>query len=171
MKTLTLPLNKKKVINLRAGNMLLLSGKIITARDQAHKRLTEAINTGKKLPINPKGQVIYYTGPTPARPEEIIGSCGPTTSRRMDKFTPVLIKRGVTGMIGKGNRSKEVINAIKKYKAIYFITIGGAGAYLSKKIKSAKLIAYPNLGTEAIYELEIKDFPVIVGIDAHGRSI
>ena len=159
------PLTNSEIKKLKAGEQILLSGVIYTARDAAHKRMI------RKLPFNIKGQVIYYTGPTPAPPGKIIGSCGPTTSARMDIYTPELLKIGLKGMIGKGNRCDETIKAIKKYKAIYFVAIGGAGALLSKKIKSAKVIAYKDLGPEAIYRLEVKDFPVIVGIDSCGKNI
>ena len=149
----------------------MLSGVIYTARDQAHKRFVETIKQGKKLPITLKGQIIYYCGPTKTPKGKIIGSCGPTTASRMDEFTPALLKAGLKGMIGKGSRSKEVIAAIKKYKAVYFLTYAGCGALLSKYIKSAKAMVYKDLGPEAIYRLEIRDFPVIVGIDSKGRSI
>jgi len=149
----------------------LLSGIIYTARDQAHKRLVEAIKKGNKLPIDVKGQVIYYCGPTRTPKGKIIGSCGPTTSSRMDEFTPALLKKGVLAMIGKGRRSQRVIYAIKKYKAVYFLTYAGCGALLSKYIKNAGPVAYKDLGPEAIYKLEARDFPVIVGVDTKGRSI
>ena len=150
---------------------ILFTGRVYTCGDAAHKRLCEAIKKGKKPPINLKGAVIYYCGPTPARPDQIIGSCGPTTSRRMDKFTPLLLSKGVSVMIGKGRRSKEVVDAIKKYKAVYLVAVGGAGAYLAQRVKKAKLVAYKDLGPEAIYELYVKDFPLIIAIDSKGRSI
>lgn len=140
-----------------------MSGSVLTARDAAHKRLYESLQKGKRIPVNLKGQTIYYVGPTPAKKGEIIGSCGPTTSSRMDPFTPLFLQRGLLGMIGKGERSQEVTRAIKKYGAVYFITIGGAGAYLSRKVTSSRVIAYEDLGPEAIYRLGIEDFPVIVG--------
>ncbi len=171
MKTIQLPIDEKTIKTLKAGEMALLSGKLITGRDQAHLRFTEALNKHKKLPVAIKGQTIYYVGPTPAKSGEVIGSCGPTTSRRMDAFSPLLIKNGLKTMIGKGGRSKEVIKAIKKHKGVYFITIGGAGAYLAKRVKSARIIAYPELGPEAVSELEIRDFPVITAIDSRGKSI
>ena len=164
-KRIVVPLSNSSLLNLRAGDRVLLCGVIYTARDAVHKRMI------KKLPFDIKGQVIYYAGPTPAPPGRPIGSCGPTTSARMDVYTPLLLKLGLKGMIGKGSRSSEVIKAIRKYRAVYFVAIGGAGALLSKKIKSAKIIAYKDLGTEAIYKLEIKDFPVIVGIDSRGKNI
>ena len=164
-KRIVVPLSNSSLLNLRAGDRVLLCGVIYTARDAVHKRMI------KKLPFDIKGQVIYYAGPTPAPPGRPIGSCGPTTSARMDVYTPLLLKLGLKGMIGKGSRSSEVIKAIRKYRAVYFVAIGGAGALLSKKIKSAKIIAYKDLGPEAIYKLEIKDFPVIVGIDSRGKNI
>jgi len=167
MKKIKTPLNKEEIRELKVGEEVLLSGIIYTARDQAHKRLTQA----KKVPLNLKGQVIYYCGPTPAPKNKIIGSCGPTTSSRMDEFTPLLLKKGILAMIGKGRRSKVIVQAIKKYKAIYFLTYAGCGALLSKYIQKASKVAYQNLGPEAIYKLEVKDFPVIVGIDTRGRSI
>ncbi len=163
MKKIYLPLTKDIIKTLKPGEMVLLSGPVLTARDAAHKRMAGALKAGKKIPVLLKGETIYYTGPTPKRPGQVIGSCGPTTSSRMDPFTPLLLRHGLIGMIGKAERSKEVNLEIKKHKAVYFITIGGAGAYLSEKVKSAKVIAYKDLGPEAIYRLEVKDFPVIIG--------
>lgn len=148
-----------------------MSGIIYTARDQAHKRLTDAISSRRKLPVNLNRQIVYYCGPTQTPKGKIIGSCGPTTSSRMDEFTPLLLKAGLKGMIGKGARSDEVIAAIKKYRAVYFITYAGCGALLSKYVKSKKLVCFPELGPEAVYQLEVEDFPLIVAIDTHGRSI
>ncbi len=156
---------------LKAGDEVLFSGTIYTARDQAHKRLAKAIANKKKLPINLKGAIIYYCGPTATPKGKVIGSCGPTTSSRMDEFTPLLLKAGLKAMIGKGSRAAEVSRAIKKYKGVYFLTYAGCGALLSKYVKRAKLVAYPDLGPEAIYKLEVKYFPLIVGIDSKGRSI
>jgi fumarate hydratase subunit beta len=164
MRKIVLPLTKDIINTLRPGEMVLLNGPLLTARDAAHKRLADSLKSGKKIPVLLKGETVYYVGPTPHRKGEAIGSCGPTTSSRMDPFTPLLLKNGLIGMIGKGERSKEVNMAIKKHKAVYFITIGGAGAYLSEKVKSAKVIAYKDLGPEAIYRLEIKDFPAIVEV-------
>ena len=161
----------KKINTLKAGQEFLLSGTIYTARDQAHKRLAEAIKAGKKLPIELKDAIIYYCGPTQTPKGKVIGSCGPTTSSRMDAFTPLLLVKGLKAMIGKGDRSKEVREAIKKHKGIYFITYAGCGALLSKCVKEAKIVAYGDLGPEAILKLEIKDFPLIVAIDANGGSI
>jgi len=168
---ITTPLTEKVRKSLKAGDEILLSGTILTARDAAHKRLHDLLSKGKSLPVNLKGTVIYYAGPTPPRPGRPIGSCGPTTSSRMDPFTPELIKLGLGAMIGKGDRSDEVIQAIKKHKCVYFLAIGGIGALLSTKVKSARAILYKDLGPEAVYKLEVKDFPLIVGIDSKGRNI
>lgn len=164
-KRIFIPASDYSLASMGAGDRVLLCGVIYTARDAAHKRMVE------RLSFDIKGQIIYYAGPTPAPPGRPIGSCGPTTSARMDGYTPLLLKMGLKGMIGKGSRSDEVVKAIRKYKAIYFIAIGGAGALLSKKIKSAEIVAYKDLGPEAIYKLEVEDFPVVVGIDSRGRSI
>jgi len=161
----------KKMNTLKVGQELFFSGIIYTARDQAHKRLAEAIKAGKRLPIELKGAIIYYCGPTQTPKGKVIGSCGPTTSSRMDEFTPLLLKSGLKGMIGKGNRSQEVKKAIKKYKGIYFVTYAGCGALLNKYVKNVKKIAYGDLGPEAILKLEVKDFPLIVAIDVNGRSV
>jgi len=171
MKNLSTPLTKDKVISLHAGDEIFITGKIYTARDAAHKMLVESIKKGENLPFNLKNQIIYYAGPTPAPPGYVIGSCGPTTSKRMDSCTIPLLEKGLKGMIGKGERRKEVENAIKKFKAVYFIAVGGAGAFLATRVKKAKLIAYPELGPEAIYELEVENFPVIVAIDSNGGNI
>jgi len=171
MEEINIPLDRKEIENLKAGDEILLSGLIYTARDQAHKRLAEAISKGKKLPVDLKGKIVYYCGPAKTPKGKVIGSCGPTTSSRMDEFTPLLLKAGLAAMIGKGARSKEVAAAIKKYKAVYFLAYAGCGALLSTYVKKAKPIAYTDLGPEAIYELEIKDFPVIVGIDSKGRNV
>ena len=157
--------------NLKVGDKFFLTGTIYTARDQAHRRLFEDIKKGKKLPIDLRGQIIYYCGPTKTPKGKIIGSCGPTTSSRMDEFTPTLLKAGLKGMIGKGSRSKEVVAAIKKYRGVYFLTYAGCGALLAKYIKKAKPVAFRDLGPEAIYKLEVKDFPLIVAIDARGNDI
>lgn len=161
------PLSEPLLHNLKVGDKVLISGTIYTARDAAHKRMSESV----KIPFDLKGQIIYYCGPSPARPGKVIGSAGPTTASRMDACTPELLKRGLKGMIGKGGRGKEIVRACKKYKALYFVATGGAGALLSKKIKRAKIIAYPELGAEAVYKLEVEDFPVIVAIDCRGRNI
>ena len=148
-----------------------MTGVIYTARDQAHKRLAEAMNKNQKTPVDLKGRIIYYCGPAPTPRGKIIGSSGPTTSSRMDEFTPALLKKGVLATIGKGRRSQQVIQAMRKYQAVYFLTYAGCGALLSKYIKSAEPVAYKDLGPEAIYKLEVRDFPVIVGVDTKGRSI
>lgn len=171
MISITTPLIKEKIRSLKAGDEVLLSGIIFTARDAAHKRLIELIERNRHVPINLKDAVVYYAGPTPAPARKPIGSCGPTTSSRMDAFTPQLLKLGLKGMIGKGERSNEVRSAIKKYEAIYFLATGGLGALLSTKVRSAKPILFKELGPEAVYKLEVKDFPLIVGIDPKGRSI
>lgn len=154
--------------SLRCGDKVLLSGSIFTARDAAHKRMIEQLNQKKKLPFDLMNQVIYYVGPTPAKPGEIIGSAGPTTSSRMDKYTPLLLENGLKGMIGKGYRSKEVIDSIAKNNAVYFAAIGGSGALLAKQIKFVEVIAFEDLGTEAIRKLELVDFPCIVINDSEG---
>lgn len=171
MEKIYFPFKEKNINNLKAGDRILLRGVVYTARDQAHKRLAEAIKKRKRLPIDLNGAIIYYCGPTKKPKGKIIGSCGPTTSSRMDEFTSVLLKSGVKGMIGKGARSKEVIAAIKKYKAVYFLTYAGCGALLAKHVRKVTPIAYKDLGPEAILRLEVKDFPLIVGIDARGNDI
>jgi fumarate hydratase subunit beta len=171
MINITTPLTEDIRKKLKAGDEILLTGTILTARDAAHKRLYEILKKGKPLPLNLKNAVIYYCGPTPARPGRAIGSCGPTTSSRMDSFTPKLISLGLGGMIGKGDRSKEVVDAIKKHKCVYFVAPGGLGALLSTKVKSARVILFNDLGPEAIYKLEVKDFPLVVGIDPKGNNI
>jgi len=175
MKKIQLPLTKDIIKQLRAGEKVLLCGKVYTARDAAHKKIYCKMQNAKcksqNLPFNIKGQTIYYSGPAPAPKGMPIGSCGPTTSARMDRYTPLLLKLGLKGMIGKGNRSEDVKKAIKRSGAVYFTAVGGTGALLSRKITKAKVIAFRDLGPEAIYELELKDFPVLVGIDSYGRSI
>ena len=165
---LTTPLSEAEVLGLRAGQQALISGVIYTARDAAHKRMVEALARGEELPFDIRGQVIYYVGPTPAPPGRVMGSAGPTTAGRMDAYAPTLLARGLKGMIGKGPRSAEVKAAIQQYKAVYFGGIGGAGALLAQKIVSAELIAYEDLGTEAIRRLEVVDFPVVVVNDCYG---
>lgn len=166
-----IPLEVNKFNRLKIGEEVLLSGIIYTARDQAHKRLVEVLKKHKKLPVDLKGQVIYYCGPTKTPKRKVIGSSGPTTASRMDEFTPALLKQGLKAMIGKGSRSVEVIAAIKKYKGVYFLTYAGCGALLSKYVTKMKPVAYKDLGAEAIYRLEVKDFPLITGVDARGNSI
>lgn len=171
IKKINTPLTDEIVSGLRTGDEVLISGLIYTARDQAHFRLIKLIEESKPLPFNPQGQIIYYVGPTPGKPGEIIGSAGPTTSYRMDKYAPELMKMGLKGMIGKGKRSKEVKDAIKKYKAVYFGAIGGAGALISKTVKSCKIIAYEDLLSEAVRELVTVDFPAIVINDVYGGDL
>ncbi len=168
---LTTPLTKDKIQNLRAGDKVLLSGTVYTARDAAHKRMTEALAKGEELPFDIKNETIYYAGPAPAKPGRVIGSCGPTTSGRMDAYAPTLIELGLTGMIGKGERSKEVIDAMTRRGAVYFGAIGGAGALIAKCITSAEVIAYEDLNTEAIRRLTVKDLPLTVVIDSKGNNI
>ncbi|OGS45359.1 MAG: fumarate hydratase [Elusimicrobia bacterium RIFOXYD2_FULL_34_15] len=168
MKRIQTPLTEKIIKTLKSGDEVLLSGIIYTARDAAHKRL---ISNLKKLPFEIKGSVIYYTGPTPAKPGQVIGSCGPTSSYRMDKYTSELLKQGLKATIGKGKRSKEVIDAMKKYKGIYFAATGGIGALLSKCVKKAEIIAFSDLGCEAIYKLEVENMPLIVINDIKGNDL
>ena len=175
MKKINSPLTKKDILRLKCGDEVLLSGIIYTARDQAHKRLVVDLGKGRGIGrekfFNIKNAVIYYCGPTKTPKGRIIGSCGPTTSSRMDSFTPNLLKAGLSGMIGKGRRSEEVRAAIKKHKAVYFLAPAGCGALITKFIKKATAVAYKDLGPEQILKLEVKDFSLIVGIDAKGRSI
>ena len=171
MRKIHTPLTEECIKSLKAGDEVLLEGVIYTARDLAHQELTWAIKQRRKLPVSLKNQVIYYCGPTLPLKKRPIGSCGPTTSSRMDAWTEDLLKVGLKGMIGKGSRSPGVRGAIKKYRAVYFLAIGGAGALLSTKVKKAKVIAYKKFGPEAIHRLEVKDFPLIVGIDYRGRDI
>ncbi len=170
-KYIQVPYTKEEAVNLKAGDMVYLSGTIYTARDAAHKRMAEALNKGEELPFDLKGNVIYYMGPSPAREGRPIGSAGPTTASRMDKYTPELLDLGLAGMIGKGKRSEAVKEAIVRNSAVYFAAIGGAGALLSKAIVSSEVIAYDDLGTEAIRKLTVKDFPAIVVIDSNGDNL
>lgn len=165
------PLTRDVIAKLKAGDEVLLSGTIFTARDEAHRKLCELIGRGRRVPINLKGAVIYYAGPTPPRPGRAIGACGPTTSSRMDPFTPALIRLGISGMIGKGHRSEEVRKAIKKHACVYFLATGGLGALLASRVRSARVILFRELGPEAVYKLEVRDFPLIVGIDPKGRDL
>ena len=165
------PLTLEKVKRLRVGDRVRISGTIYTARDASHKRLIEILKRGKRLPIPLRDQILYYTGPTPTRPGRVIGSCGPTTSFRMDTYTIPLLKKGLRGMIGKGERSQEIMEAMKRHQAIYFVATGGAGAFLAQYIKKAEVIAYRDLGPEAIYRLEVEDFPTIVAIDTKRKEL
>ena len=169
-KKIQTPLEDKDASSLKPGDEVLLSGIIYTARDQAHLRMYDMLKRGEELPIDLECQIIYYCGPTP-KGNRIIGSCGPTTSSRMDLFTPLLIEHGLKGMIGKGSRSEDVRGAIKNNKAVYFIAPAGCGAYLSERVKSSQVVAFEDLGPEAIYKLEVEDFPVIVGVDTKGRDL
>lgn len=168
---LNTPLKEEKVTSLRAGDEVLLNGTIYTGRDAAHQRLLDLLEKGKELPFDVKGQIIYYVGPSPAKPGTPIGSCGPTTSYRMDPYAPALMKIGLKGMIGKGPRGKEVREAMKRYKAVYFAAVGGAAALIARSVKSSRIVAYEDLGTEAIRELEVEDFPVIVANDVLGNDL
>ncbi|MCI6552645.1 MAG: Fe-S-containing hydro-lyase [Lachnospiraceae bacterium] len=165
------PMSKEDIQTLRAGDYVYITGTIYTARDAAHKRMYEAMAEKEALPLDLNGNIIYYMGPSPARDGRPIGSAGPTTSSRMDKYTPAFLDRGLKGMIGKGKRSEEVRDAIVSNGAVYFAAVGGAGALLSRSIKHSKVIAYDDLGTEAIRELQVKNFPVIVVIDAEGNDL
>ncbi len=165
------PLSEQDLARLRSGDRVLLNGVIYTGRDAAHKRLFDLLKERKDLPFDIKGQIIYYVGPTPAKPGHVLGSAGPTTSYRMDAYSPALIERGLKGMIGKGMRSEAVKEAMKKHRAVYFAATGGAGALLTRRVKKAEIVAYEDLGTEAIRKLEVEDLPVIVVNDIHGNDL
>jgi len=165
------PIENEVIEKLTAGTKVLISGTVYAARDAAHKRLIEALDRGEKLPFEIKGQTLYYMGPSPARPGQVIGAAGPTTSARMDAYTPRLLAAGLKAMMGKGNRSPAVREALKKYKAVYFVTTGGAGALLAKCIKKAEVIAYEDSGPEAILRLTVEDFPAIVANDIYGGDL
>ena len=171
MYKITSPLSREQARGLRSGDSVLLSGVVYTARDAAHKRLSELIKNDEKLPFPLDGAIIYYVGPTPSKPGQVIGSAGPTTSYRMDSYAPELIKLGVVGMIGKGSRSLEVIEAMKDYGAVYFGAIGGAGALLAKCVESSEIVAFEDLGAEAIRKLVVKDMPLTVIIDCEGNNL
>lgn len=168
---ITTPITEEKVKELKAGDTILLSGVLYTGRDAAHKRLIELLDDGKELPINIKDETIYYVGPSPAKPNQVIGSAGPTTSYRMDPYAPRLLDLGLRGMIGKGSRSKEVIDAIVRNKGVYFGAIGGAAALIGKSIISSEIVAYEDLGAEAIRRIEVKDMPLVVIIDSEGTNL
>ena len=170
-KHITTPLTDEKVSDLKAGDYVYITGTIYSARDAAHKRIYEAMQKGEEIPLELKDNIIYYLGPSPAREGQVIGSAGPTTSSRMDKYTPLLLDNGLKGMIGKGRRSQDVIESMHKNNAVYFAAIGGAGALLSKCIKSSEVIAYEDLGTEAIRKLVVEDLPVIVVIDSDKKNM
>lgn len=169
MRRVSTPLSKRVIKSLNTGEEVLLNGVIYTARDRAHKKLAELIKRNKKLPLDLSGQIIYYCGPIIRG--DILGSCGPTTSSRMDKFLEYLLKEGLAGSIGKGGRSLFVKQVIRKYGGIYFLTHAGCGAYLRKRVESFRLVAFPELGAEAIYEFKVREFPLIVGIDSYGKDI
>lgn len=168
---ITTPFKEEEVLKLKAGDLVKISGTIYTGRDAAHKRLLEDMEEGKALPFEIEDSILYYVGPSPAKPGEVIGSAGPTTSYRMDPYTEVLLEKGLKGMIGKGKRSKDVIKSMKKNKAIYFAAVGGAAALISSCIKEAEVIAYEDLGTEAIRRLKVENFPAIVVIDSEGNNL
>jgi len=165
------PLTDKTIRSLVVGNLVLVNGVIYTARDSAHKRLMELLDAEQELPVDFQGQILYYVGPSPARPGRVIGAAGPTTSTRMDVYTPTLLKLGLKAMIGKGKRSPEVIAALQEYTAVYLGATGGAGALISKCIKAAEVVAFPDLGPEAIHRLEVEDFPTMVINDCHGGDL
>ncbi len=165
------PLKDSDIASLKIGDRVLIHGIIYTARDAAHKRLVELIDQGKELPFDIRGQIIYYVGPSPARPGRPIGSCGPTTSSRMDVYTPKLLARGLKATIGKGHRSEVVVEAMKQHKAVYFAATGGAAALLARTVRKADIIAYQDLGAEAIMRLEVKDFPAVVANDIYGNDL
>ena len=170
-KHITLPLTEELARTLKAGDTVYLTGTIYTSRDAGHKRMCESLAKGEPLPFDPKDATIYYVGPTPAKPGQVIGSAGPTTSGRMDAYAPTLMSVGARGMIGKGARLPEVVDAMKQYSGVYFGAIGGAGALLAKCIKSAKMIAYEDLGAEALRELYVEDMPLVVIIDSEGNNL
>ena len=170
-KRITLPLTEELARTLKAGDTVLLTGEIYTSRDAGHKRMCEALARGEELPFDPNNATIYYVGPTPAKPGQVIGSAGPTTSGRMDAYAPTMMSVGARGMIGKGARLPEVVDAMKKYSGVYFGAIGGAGALLAKCIKSCELIAYEDLGAEALRKLYIEDMPLVVIIDSEGNNL
>lgn len=170
-KKITLPVTDEDIKNLKAGDSVLLTGSIITGRDAAHKRLYELIQNGEKLPVDIKGELIYYVGPAPAKPGYAVGPAGPTSSYRMDKYAPSLLDLGLKGMIGKGARNKEVVDAIVRNKGVYLVAIGGAAALIAKSIKSEEILCYEDLGTEAVRRYEVEDFPCIVAIDSNGNNV
>ncbi len=166
-----LPLTNEVAETLKPGEVIYLSGDVYTLRDAGHKRLVEMLDKGEEMPIDFKGQIVYYAGPCPNKPDQVIGSVGPTTSGRMDAYSPRLISEGLLYMIGKGKRNNDVVEAIKKYKGVYFVAIGGAGALISQCVKSVDVVAFEDLGTEALRKLTVIDFPIIVGIDTLGNDI
>ncbi len=171
VKNITTPLAEDIVMDLEAGDNVLITGVIYSARDAAHKKLVDLLEKGEELPLDLQGQIIYYVGPAPAKPGQVIGSAGPTTSGRMDPYTPALLEKGAKGLIGKGSRSQKVKDALREHKAVYFASVGGAAALTAKTIKKADLVAYEELGAEAIRRLEVEDFPATVVNDAHGNDL
>lgn len=169
-KQIQLPLTAEDIADLRAGDRVLLNGPMLTGRDAAHKRLVDLLDAGEPLPIEIEGETIYFVGPSPAKPDQVIGSCGPTTSYRMDPYSPRLIELGLRGMIGKGARGPEVVEAMKEHGAVYFTAVGGAAALIARSVKSMEIVAYEDLGPEAIRRLVVEDFPAIVAQDAHGGN-
>ena len=169
--SLTTPVTEEQMRSLRAGDKVLLSGEIYTGRDAAHKRMIALLEEGKPLPFDPRGQILYYVGPAPAKPGFAVGSAGPTTSYRMDSYTPPLLARGLRGMIGKGRRSPQVVEAMKEYGAVYFGAVGGAAALISRRILRSELVEWPDLGTEAVHRFTVRDFPLTVVIDTLGNNL
>ena len=170
-KKITAPLTAETVKDLRAGDSVLISGTIYTGRDLAHKRLTDSLKAGEKLPFDLDGAVIYYVGPSPAKPGKVIGSAGPTTSYRMDAYSPLLMEKGLRGMVGKGNRTQPVLDAMKKHGAVYFAAVGGAAALIAKRIKKCDVMAYEDIGAEALMKLTVEDFPAVVVNDCYGNDL
>jgi fumarate hydratase subunit beta len=168
---LNTPVSDQDIEKLRAGQKVIFNGYVYSARDAAHKKMVELIEKGQTLPFDPAGQIIYFVGPTPAKPGAAIGSAGPTTSGRMNKYSPVMLKAGLKGMIGKGEMGKEVVDALKQYKGAYFVATGGAGALIAKRILESEVVAYEELGPEAVRRLKVSDFPVVVAQDCHGGNI
>ncbi len=171
MKHLETPLTGETIAELEAGDLVEISGILYSARDATHRLMVEALDRGEELPVDLHGQIIYYMGPTPARPGRVLGAAGPTTATRMDRYTPRLLEEGLKGMIGKGRRSQEVVRAIAEHGGVYFAAIGGAGALLSKRILKAEVAAYEDLGPEALLRLEVEHFPAIVAVDSRGRDV
>lgn len=170
-KRVQLPLTAEAVADLKAGDRVFLSGPMLTGRDAAHKRLVELVDKGESLPVDITGQTIYFVGPSPAKPDQVIGSCGPTTSYRMDPYSPKLIALGLRGMVGKGERGPEVVEAMKAHGAVYFAAVGGAAALIARSVKKTEIVAYEDLGPEAIRLMEVEDFPAVVAQDAHGGNL
>lgn len=171
IKKITTPLTDEKIKGLKIGDRIAVSGIVYTARDAAHKRLVQAYREGKDLPFDPEGQIIYYVGPCPPKPPKVFGSCGPTTSFRMDAYTPLLLDLGLKGMIGKGQRTPAVVESMIRNKAVYFAAVGGAAATISRSVKKAEIVAYEDLGPEAVYRLEVEDFPCILAVDSEGNDL